>query len=110
MNLKRMKLLSADTGLYLNAAGLDVSEFTIETDSRRLNIGNVCELSAGLEIIKAMNPHSRPELFFWTRDGDGTNRGTAEVDYKIIGRNTPVFRRAMKADFLSAVFLRISLQ
>lgn len=83
INLKRMKPLFADTGLYLSASGLDVSEFTIETDFRKLNIGNVCELSAGLELIKSSDAHSKPELFFWTRDADGSNRGTAEVDYVI---------------------------
>lgn len=83
LNLKRMKLLFADTGLYLNASGLDVSEFTVETDFQKLNIGNVCELSVGLELINALDPHSKPELFFWTRDSDASNRGTAEVDYVI---------------------------
>ena len=72
INIKRMKPLFADTALYLSAAGLDVSEFTIQTDFRSLNIGNICELSAGLELLKAM-----------TRDSDGTHRGTAEVDYVI---------------------------
>lgn len=83
INLKRMKPFFVDTGLYLNAAGLDVSEFTIETDFKSLNIGNVCELSAGLELIKAFDSNIKPELFYWTRDGDGANRGTAEVDYVI---------------------------
>ena len=83
LNMKRMKPLFIDTGLYLHAAGLDVSEFTIETEFQKLNIGNVCELSVGLELLKAMDPHARPELYFWTRDADGSNRGTAEVDYVI---------------------------
>lgn len=83
INIKRMKPLFADTALYLSAAGLDVSEFTIQTDFRSLNIGNICELSAGLELLKAMDANLKPELFFWTRDSDGTNRGTAEVDYVI---------------------------
>ena len=83
VNLKRRKLLCADTGLYLSASGLDVSQLTLETDFSRLNIGNLCELSAGLELIKAMDVHFRPELFFWTRDSDGSNRGTAEVDYVV---------------------------
>ena len=83
INLRRMKPLFADTGLYLHAAGLDVSGFTIETDFQKLNIGNVCELSVGLELLKALDCHVHPELFFWTRDSDGSNRGTAEVDYVI---------------------------
>lgn len=83
INLKRMKPLFVDTGVYLNASALDVSEFTIETDFRKLNIGNVCELSAGLELIKSFDARVKPELFFWTRDTDGSNRGTAEVDYVI---------------------------
>ena len=83
INLKRMKPLFVDTGVYLNASALDVSEFTIETDFRKLNIGNVCELSAGLELIKSFDARVKPELFFWTRDIDGSNRGTAEVDYVI---------------------------
>lgn len=32
INFKRMKLLFADTGLYLSASGLDVSQFALETD------------------------------------------------------------------------------
>ena len=83
INMKRMKPLFIDTGLYLHAAGLDVSEFAIETEFQKLNIGNVCELSVGLELLKAMDSHVHPELYFWTRDADGSNRGTAEVDYVI---------------------------
>lgn len=83
INLKRMKLLFADTGLYLSASGLDVSQFTLETDFKKLNIGNVCELSVGLELINALDAHVKPEIFFWTRDSDASNRGTAEVDFVI---------------------------
>ena len=83
INLKRMKLLFADTGLYLSASGLDVSQFTLETDFKKLNIGNVCELSVGLELINALDAHLKPEIFFWTRDSDASNRGTAEVDFVI---------------------------
>ncbi len=81
VNPKRMKALFIDTGLYLSAAGLDVSSLTLETDFNKLNIGNVCELAAGLELIKAMPRRQAPGLYFWTRDSDSSNRGTAEVDY-----------------------------
>lgn len=83
INLKRMKLLFADTGLYLSASGLDVSQFTLEIDFKKLNIGNVCELSVGLELINALDAHVKPVIFFWTRDSDASNRGTAEVDFVI---------------------------
>lgn len=64
INFKRMKLLFADTGLYLSASGLDVSQFALETDFKELNIGNVCELSVGLELINALDAHVKPEIFF----------------------------------------------
>ena len=96
VNLKRMKPLFADTGLYFSATGLDVSQFTIENDFSKLNIGNICELSVGLELLKALNPHIKPELFFWTRDADGSNRGTAEVDY-VIQKGSSVIPIEVKA-------------
>ena len=52
-------------------------------DFKKLNIGNVCELSVGLELINALDAHVKPEIFFWTRDSDASNRGTAEVDFVI---------------------------
>lgn len=64
VNPKRMKALFVDTGLYLSAAGLDVSSLTLETDFTKLNIGNVCELAAGLELIKAMPRRQAPGLYF----------------------------------------------
>ena len=63
INFKRMKLLFADTGLYLSASGLDVSQFALETDFKELNIGNVCELSVGLELVNALDDHVKPEIF-----------------------------------------------
>ena len=81
------KLLPCDTALYLTAAGLEISSFITETDFRKLNIGGLIELAAGLEIIKAGKPSKRPELFYWKRRLSGDNHGTSEVDY-VIQRNT----------------------
>lgn len=96
VNMRRMKLLFADTGLYLSASGLDVSSFTLETDFRKLNIGNVCELSAGLELINSMGSLYPPKLFYWKRDADGTNRGVAEIDY-VIQKNSEIIPVEVKA-------------
>lgn len=96
VNHNRKKVLFSDTGLYLSAVGLDVSQFTLETDFNSLNIGNVCELFAGLELMKALPSYIKPELYFWTRDADKTNRGIAEIDY-VIQRGAAIVPVEVKA-------------
>lgn len=96
VNLRRMKPLFADTGLFLSTTGLDVSEFTLETDFDKLNIGGVAELSVGLELLKSVPGRTPAELYYWTRASEGTNRGTAEVDY-VIQRGSSIIPVEVKA-------------
>ena len=81
------KLLPCDTGLYLSEAGLDLSSFVVESDFRKLNIGNLMETAAGLEILKSGNPTKHPELYFWKRSSSKDNHGISEVDY-VVQKNT----------------------
>ena len=45
-----------------------------------MNRGRLAELFAGLELAKAGDPWTEPQLFYWQREARGSN---AEVDYLV---------------------------
>ncbi len=46
--------------------------------------------------MKALPSYIKPELYFWTRDADKTNRGIAEIDY-VIQRGAAIVPVEVKA-------------
>jgi predicted AAA+ superfamily ATPase len=79
-NPKKIKYLIFDTGIYQRLMGLDISDMLLQTDWSLINKGNIAELCAGLELIKATDPYEEFDLYYWQREKRGSQ---AEVDYLI---------------------------
>ncbi len=80
INLKQVKYLFLDTGLYQNLLGLDLSDVLLGNDFSVINKGHIAELYVGLELIKSSRNDSPAQLYNWVRESKGSN---AEVDYLI---------------------------
>ncbi len=78
------KFLFFDTGLYLTASGLDLSEWILDPPQKFVNRGRLAEMFVGLELVKACSPLDDARLFFWHREARNAN---AEVDYVVPFRN-----------------------
>lgn len=79
-NLKKIKYLIYDTGMYQRIMGLDIGEMLIQTQWNIVNKGNIAELSTGLELIKSTDAYEQSHLYYWHRESRGSQ---AEVDYLI---------------------------
>jgi predicted AAA+ superfamily ATPase len=80
VNLRQIKYLFLDTGLYQNLLGLDLSDLLFSDDFSVINKGNIAELYVGLELIKSASNYSSPQIYQWVREAKNSN---AEVDYLI---------------------------
>ena len=78
------KFLFLDTGLYLTASGLDLSQWIVDEPGKFVNRGRLAEMFAGLELAKAGSPLEEKRLFYWHREARNSN---AEVDYIVQFRN-----------------------
>jgi len=82
---KKKKLLLLDTGVFQRLLGLPLSDLIISDDFSLVNKGNIAELFAGLEILKASSCYEKKNLYYWHRESKSSN---AEVDFVIqCGRN-----------------------
>jgi predicted AAA+ superfamily ATPase len=77
INEKKFKLLFLDVGLVKRATQLDI-EMLMEADLLLLNRGIFAEQFVGQELLAYNDPATEKELFFWSRDAQGSQ---AEVDY-----------------------------
>ena len=77
---RRFKALLCDTGLCQRLLGLDLGKELLAGDAELVNKGPLAELAAGLSLVAAQNPVSRPQLHYWERAARGAN---AEVDYVV---------------------------
>ena len=84
INSKANKFLFLDTGLYLHEAGLDLSEWVLDTPDKFVNRGKLAEMFIGLELLKAGDATRKNHLYYWHREERGA---TAEVDYLVQYRN-----------------------
>jgi predicted AAA+ superfamily ATPase len=87
VNTKKAKMLFFDTGIMFRILGLKLSDALFPNDFNALNRGNMAEVCAGLELIKASSPYEKPELYYWQREARSSN---AEVDYIIQVNNNIV--------------------
>ncbi len=89
VNFKKFKALFLDTGIFLQNAGLKMSEYLLAENTEMLNKGNLAEIFVGLELLKYADIHVKEQLYYWHREQRGSN---AEVDYLIEqkGRVMPV--------------------
>lgn len=79
-NPKKIKYLIFDTGIFQRLMGLDIGEMLLQNELNIVNKGNIAELYAGLELIKATDPYEECHLYYWHRESRGSQ---AEVDYLI---------------------------
>lgn len=79
-NLKKIKYLIYDTGIYQRVMGLDIGDIMIQSHWEMVNKGNIAELFVGLELIKSIDPYEQNHLYYWHRESRGSQ---AEVDYLI---------------------------
>jgi len=93
INLKKQKFLLLDTGIYQNLTGLNLPEILFSDNFQTLNKGRIAELFAGLELLKAGNPYTQNQLYFWQREAKNSN---AEVDY-LLQRNDKIIPLEIKA-------------
>ena len=85
------KLLPFDTGIFLTELGLSAGDILGATAFDELNKGNLAEIAAGLELLKASDPYSEAGLYYWYRSG-----ANAEVDYAV-QRNREIIPIEVKA-------------
>ncbi len=77
---RRFKALLCDTGLCQRLLGLDLGKELLVSDAELVNKGPLAELAAGLSLVAAQPPATRPQLHYWERSSRGAN---AEVDYVV---------------------------
>jgi len=78
MNNKYRKMLLLDTGILQRLLGLQLADILISNDLDFVNKGNIAELHAGLELLKATSPYEMAQLYYWQREEKNAH---AEVDY-----------------------------
>lgn len=81
---KDCKFLPLDTGLYLTAAGLDLSTWILDPPAKFVNRGRLAEMFVALELAKSGSPLDEKRLFYWHREARNSN---AEVDNIVQFRN-----------------------
>ena len=79
----KYKVVLFDTGIFQRLSGVQMATYLQAHNISGLNKGNIAEVFAALEIVKATPPSVRPELYYWHREKKGSS---AEVDY-IIAQN-----------------------
>jgi len=84
---KKFKVLLYDTGIFQHILGLNIREYLVVEEMDMVNKGNLAEIYAGLELIKASSFLEKPQLFYWHRQERSSN---AEVDYVIRQGNSIV--------------------
>ncbi|MCF6332798.1 MAG: DUF4143 domain-containing protein [Draconibacterium sp.] len=86
VNLKMIKTLLFDNGIFQQLAGLRLSDLLIAENIDMLNKGNAAETFVGIELIKYSQVFEKKQLYYWHREKRGSN---AEVDY-LIEQNGPI--------------------
>ena len=82
-NPKFRKLMLLDTGIFQRLLGLQLSDILLNNDFDVINKGNIAEMFAGLELLKAASSYEQTQLYYWQRE---ERNSRAEVDY-VIQRN-----------------------
>ncbi len=88
----KIKLLFLDIGLMNCGQKIDI-ESIWNTNLTHLNVGIQAEQFVGQELLSYEDVYSKPHLYFWTREKQGS---LAEVDY-VIQSGTKIFPVEVKA-------------
>jgi len=83
INPKFRKLMLLDTGIFQRMLGLQLSDILLNDEFDMINKGNIAEMFAGLELLKASPCFEQTQLYYWQRE---ERNSRAEVDY-VIQRN-----------------------
>ncbi len=96
------KLLYLDTGLLLNALGLDLAKLGDFTHEQLVNKGTVAEHFIGQHLVARASANNDRSLNYWLREGKSNN---AEVDYVIVekGEIIPIEVKAGKSGTLRSL-------
>jgi uncharacterized protein len=78
MNAKYRKMLLLDSGILQRLLGLKLTDILTNDNFDFVNRGNIAELYAGLELLKATSPYEMAQLYYWQRQQKNAH---AEVDY-----------------------------
>jgi predicted AAA+ superfamily ATPase len=80
INRKFTKYIPFDTGIFQRFLGLNIGEIITGQTLEQINKGDIAELFAGLEILKAMPANVHSQLYYWQREKNGSH---AQVDYLV---------------------------
>jgi len=83
-NSKKFKVVFFDTGIIQRYLKINISDFLISKEISMINKGNLAEQFVGLELLKYLFHKSKPDLYYWHREKQGSS---AEVDYVIELKN-----------------------
>lgn len=77
---KSFKTFPFDIGIYNRLLGLKISDRILLEDTTFINQGANAEVLCGLELIASTPAQLRPELYYWSREKQGSQ---AELDYVV---------------------------
>jgi hypothetical protein len=80
MNLKYMKFIVLDTGIFQRILGLEMSDLILGEKLEQINRGELAEIFVGTELIKSSSTFSAAQLYYWQRESQGSQ---AEIDYLV---------------------------
>jgi predicted AAA+ superfamily ATPase len=80
MNLKYMKFIVLDTGIFQRILGLEMSDLILGEKLEQINKGELAEIFVGTELIKGSSTFSAAQLYYWQRESQGSQ---AEIDYLV---------------------------
>jgi len=78
INPKNRKMFLADTGIFQRLSGISLKDILVYNDFETINSGNIAELFAALELLKAGPSNIQKNLYYWHRESRSSN---AEVDF-----------------------------
>lgn len=102
MNTKQFKLYFLDIGLLNNICGTRHLNMDTLRTSHFINEGNIAEQFIAQHLLYSNRPNTKPELFYWLREGKSNN---AEVDFVIPIENqiTPIEVKAGRSGTLKSL-------
>ncbi len=80
INLKFQRFTIFDTGLFLLALDLDISQLLISNDFQAVNKGALAEIFVGLELMKASSCYNPISLYYWQKM---KKDGNAQIDFLV---------------------------
>lgn len=80
INPRKFKILPFDSGIYQRLLGLNLKDYFTNNKVQFMNVGNLAELTAGLQLMHYQSSLIQAQLYYWHREAKSSN---AEIDYLI---------------------------